>query len=41
MGLAQSSVGFPDVGKSKTAVANIFPIIDRKRWEEENGAAGR
>ena len=30
MGLAQSSIGFPDVGKAKQAISNVFPLVDRK-----------
>jgi ATP-binding cassette subfamily B (MDR/TAP) protein 1 len=30
MGLAQSAAGFPDLGKAKTAIQHVFPIIDRK-----------
>jgi ATP-binding cassette subfamily B (MDR/TAP) protein 1 len=30
MGMAQAAMGFSDVGKAKSAVQNIFPIIDRK-----------
>lgn len=30
MGLAQSSMGFPDMGKAKAAVGNVFPLIDRE-----------
>ncbi|KAG1679148.1 hypothetical protein FOA52_000503 [Chlamydomonas sp. UWO 241] len=30
MGLAQSMVGFPDIGKAKSAVQHVFPLIDRQ-----------
>uniref|UniRef100_A0A7R9VCA0 Uncharacterized protein n=1 Tax=Chlamydomonas euryale TaxID=1486919 RepID=A0A7R9VCA0_9CHLO len=29
MGLAQSTVGFPDIGKAKGAIQSVFPLIDR------------
>lgn len=30
LGIAQSQVGFPDLGKAKEAVQRIFPIMDRQ-----------
>ncbi len=29
LGIAQAQVGFPDMGKAKAAITNVFPIIDR------------
>ena len=30
MGMAQAAMGFGDMGKAKSAVQRIFPIVDRK-----------
>jgi ATP-binding cassette subfamily B (MDR/TAP) protein 1 len=40
MGLAQSMIGFPDIGKAKAAVQHVFPLIDRESKIDASKAEG-